>query len=106
MSSVASRRRVPTLVPEIPPATTNDGPGAKGGLPPGLLLHSTPTRPFRSKGVQLLLQIDETRPVLQSEPVQDGEVGLVDAVQVAGNSGRRDLLGVVVADVEHVIAFM
>jgi len=62
--------------------------------------------PSAVKVLQLRLQIGETRPVLQSEPVHDGEVGLVDAVHVAGNGGRRDLRGVVVADVEHVIAFV
>jgi hypothetical protein len=56
--------------------------------------------------LQLRLEISESRREIQPEPVQDGEVGLVDAVHVAGNCGRRDFRGVVVADIKHVVAFM
>src|SRR5208283_1746414 len=41
-----------------------------------------------------------------AEPVEDGEVGLVDAVHVAGDDGRPDLRAVAVANVEEVLALM
>ena len=50
------------------------------------------------------MQVGEARREAQPEPVQDGEVGLVDAVHVAGDRGRRDVRGVVIPDVEHVMA--
>src|SRR5450755_1177493 len=52
--------------------------------------------PTAVKVLQLRLEIGESRCEIPPEPVQDSEVGLVDAVHVAGNGGRRDLRGVVV----------
>jgi hypothetical protein len=47
----------------------------------------------------LLFHVGETR--LEA---QDGEVGLVDAVHVAGDRGRHDIRGVAIPDVEHRVA--
>jgi hypothetical protein len=38
--------------------------------------------------------------------VQDGEVGLVDAVHVAGDRGRHDVRRVAIPDVEHVVGLV
>ena len=52
------------------------------------------------------LQMGEAWGQMQSEPVQDGEVGPVDAVPVAGDRGRRDGSGVVIANIEYVVTFV
>jgi hypothetical protein len=54
--------------------------------------------------LQLIFQVGEARLEAQAEPVQDGEVGLVDAVHVAGDRGRHDVGRVAIPDVEHVVA--
>jgi len=54
----------------------------------------------------LRLEAGEARSGTHAEPVEDGEVGLVDAVHVTGNDGRPDLCAVAVADIEEVLAFM
>lgn len=41
--------------------------------------------------LELVFKVGETRLEAQSVPVQDGEVGLVDAVHVAGDRGRHDV---------------
>lgn len=56
--------------------------------------------------LQLGMQIGESRCQVHAEPVQDGKVGHVDAVHVAGDCGRLDVGGVVVADVNHPVALM
>lgn len=38
--------------------------------------------------------------------MQDREIGLVDAVHVAGDRGGENVRGVVLADIEHVMAFV
>ena len=53
--------------------------------------------------LQLLVQIGEAWLEAQPEPVQDGEVGLVDAVHVAGDRGRHDVRRVAIPDIEHVM---
>ncbi|KPY09677.1 hypothetical protein ALO61_200127 [Pseudomonas savastanoi pv. nerii] len=35
--------------------------------------------------------------------MQDGEVGLIDAVHITGNRGRHDVRRVAIPDVEHVV---
>ena len=54
----------------------------------------------------LRLEAGEARGGLHAEPVEDGEVGLVDAVHVAGDDGRPDLRAVAIADIEEVLALM
>nr|WP_239796847.1 hypothetical protein [Candidatus Nitrotoga arctica] len=56
--------------------------------------------------LQLGMQIGETRCQVHAKPLQDGKVGHVDAVHVAGDRGRLDVRGVVVADVKHPVALM
>lgn len=56
--------------------------------------------------LQLGMQIGESRCQVHAESVQDGKVGHVDAVHVAGDCGRLDVAGVVVADVKHPVALM
>lgn len=56
--------------------------------------------------LELVFQIGEARFEAQPEPVQDGEVGLVDAVHVAGDRGRHDVGRVAIPDVEHVVTFV
>ena len=52
----------------------------------------------------MCLQIGETRLEAQSEPVHDGEVGLVDAVHIAANHGRHDVGCVAVPDIEDMMS--
>lgn len=56
--------------------------------------------------LDLRLQVGEARRQLQSEPVRDGEIRLVDDVHVAGYGGWHDVRSVVVADVEDVVTFV
>ena len=55
---------------------------------------------------QLSLETGESWRELQPEPVHDAEIRLVDAVHVAGDHGRHDVRGIVVADVENVVALV
>ena len=43
------------------------------------------------ESLQLFVQIGKLRLETPTEPMQDGEVGLVDAVHVAGNGDRHDI---------------
>lgn len=56
--------------------------------------------------LQLVVEVGEARLETKSEPVQDGEVGLVDAVHVAGDRARHDVRRVAVPDVEHVVSLV
>ena len=62
--------------------------------------------PTAVKVFQLRLQIGEAWGEIQSEPVEDSEVGPVDAVHIPGDRGRRDVGGVVIADIEYVVTFV
>jgi hypothetical protein len=53
--------------------------------------------------LQLVFQVGEARLEAKAEPVQDGEVGLVDAVHVAGDRRRHDVRRVAIPDVEHMV---
>ncbi len=52
---------------------------------------------------ELLVEVYEARLVARPEPVQDGEVDLVEAVHVAGDRCRHDVRGVAVPDLEDVM---
>ena len=41
--------------------------------------------------LQLRIQVRKARCEIHAEPVQDAEVGHIDAVHVAGDRGRRDV---------------
>ncbi len=56
--------------------------------------------------LQLIAKVGEARLETQAEPVQDSEVGLVDAVHVAGDRGRHDVRRVAIPDVEHVMGLV
>ncbi len=55
---------------------------------------------------QLRVEVGEARLEPPAKPMQDGEVGLVDAVHVAGDRGRHDVRRVAIPDVEHVVGLV
>jgi hypothetical protein len=56
--------------------------------------------------LQLGFRIRKVGFQLPAEPVQDGKVGLVDTVHVTGNGRRQNVRGVVIANVEHIMALV
>lgn len=52
------------------------------------------------------MQVGKAWCQVRAKPVQDGKVGHVDAVHVAGDRGRLDVGRVVVANVRHPVALM
>jgi hypothetical protein len=53
--------------------------------------------------LQLVIEVCEARLEAQPEPIQDSEVGFVDAVHVAGDRSRHYIRRVAIPDVEHVM---
>ncbi len=56
--------------------------------------------------LELRLQMGKARLQFETKPVQDREVGLVNAVHVTGYCAWSDVRGVVVTDVEHIMTFV
>ncbi len=56
--------------------------------------------------LQLVVEVGEAWLEARTEPVQDGEVGLVDAMHVAGDRGWYDIRRVAIPDVEYVMGLV
>src|SRR5271157_2082762 len=56
--------------------------------------------------LELSLQMGKARLQSEAKPVQNREVSLVNAVHVTGYCAWRDIRGVVVTDVEHIMTFV